>query len=79
MQAIHMVRPRTNILLGQPDLYSILEQYRALYGAIAQCDPKEAAVAFDNHVSHLADLRQEAARPKRKDVRAIPRSELVSD
>lgn len=79
MQAIHMVRPRTNKLLKRHDRGSILEQHLALYEAIADGDPKDAEVAFNNHVSHLADLRQEAVRSKRKDVRKIPLSELEED
>lgn len=76
MQAIHMVRPRTNRLLKRHNRESILEQHVALYEAIAKGDPQEAETAFNNHLSHLADLRQRAARSRHKDTSEIPLSEL---
>lgn len=76
MQAIHMVRPRTNALLERHDRQRVLAQHRALCDAIVSGDADEAERAFNEHIAHLGEQRRRAAAAKQRGVDEIPLSEL---
>jgi GntR family transcriptional repressor for pyruvate dehydrogenase complex len=76
MQAIHIVRPRTNALLGSHDRQAVLSQHRALYDAIESGDPDGAEKCLALHVGYLAVERAKALRSEDKDVKDIPVSSL---
>jgi GntR family transcriptional repressor for pyruvate dehydrogenase complex len=76
MQAIHIVRPRTNKLLKTHDRPKVLNQHRALAEAIEAGDPDLAEQRLEQHLYHLAKQRADAARVERKDVRDITVSSL---
>jgi DNA-binding FadR family transcriptional regulator len=76
MQAIHIVRPRTNALLGSHDREAVLSQHRALYDAIESGDPDAAEECLGRHVSYLAGEREKALKAEDKDVKDIPVSSL---
>jgi GntR family transcriptional repressor for pyruvate dehydrogenase complex len=76
MQAIHIVRPRTNALLGSHDREAVLSQHRALYDAIESGDPDAAEECLARHVGYLAGEREKALKSEDKDVKDIPVSSL---
>lgn len=76
MQAIHIVRPRTNALLQSHDRERVLAQHRALRDAIEKQDPELAEQSLKNHVDYLADQREKAVQAAAQDVRDIPVSSL---
>lgn len=76
MQAIHIVRPRTNVLLETHDRERVLTQHRALADAIEAGDADLAEERLGVHVGYLSNERTKAAAAERKDVREIPVSSL---
>jgi DNA-binding FadR family transcriptional regulator len=76
MQAIHIVRPRTNRLLKTHDRQKVLGQHRALAEAIESGDADLAERRLEQHIAHLSKQRAEAARVQRKDIRDISVSSL---
>ncbi|MGH8873125.1 MAG: FadR/GntR family transcriptional regulator [Acidimicrobiia bacterium] len=76
MQAIHIVRPRTNKLLKTHDRPKVLRQHQALAEAIESGDPDVAEQRLEQHIAHLAKQRAAAARAERKDIREISVSSL---
>ena len=76
MQAIHIVRPRTNALLQTHDRGQVLKQHRALRDAIAAQDPDLAEECLKSHVAYLSDQRHKAASAAHQDVTEIPVSSL---
>lgn len=76
MQAIHIVRPRTNALLQTHHREKVLEQHRALRDAIEAQDPDLAEKCLRTHVDYLSDQRQKAVEASDQDVRDIPVSSL---
>lgn len=76
MQAIHIVRPRTNALLQTHDRRRILDQHQALCEAIEAQDPDLAENRLGEHVSYLADERERAVREAQQDAAEIPVSSL---
>lgn len=79
MQAIHMVRPRTNKLLKTHDRPKVLAQHRALAEAIESGDPDVAESRLNEHLEHLDRQRAEAAMEKQQDVTEIPVSSLLGE
>lgn len=76
MQAIHIVRPRTNKLLHNFDRRPIIDQHARLCDEIDNGDPDAAEQAFAAHLDHLANMRKEAARSKGIDPHYVPLSDL---
>jgi DNA-binding FadR family transcriptional regulator len=71
MTAIHIVRPYTNtMLVPLLSIATIAAQHRAIYVAIAAGDEAAADAAFDAHITHLAEVREQALADQRaEDVR----------
>jgi GntR family transcriptional repressor for pyruvate dehydrogenase complex len=71
MTAIHIVRPYTNtMLVGLLDIGKIAAQHRAIYEGIRSGDVARAEAAFDVHMAHLAEVREQALADRRpEDVR----------
>ena len=76
MQAIHIVRPRTNVLLQTHDRQRVMDQHRALADAIEAGDPNLAEECLKKHVESLSNERTKAAEAEQKDIREIPVSSL---
>lgn len=71
MQAIHIVRPRTNALMETHDREPVLEQHAALCNAIEARDPELAEHALEDHVSFLSAQRKKAVTAAEKDISEI--------
>jgi GntR family transcriptional repressor for pyruvate dehydrogenase complex len=71
MTAIHIVRPYTNtMLMPLLNIATIAAQHRAIYEAIARGDVAAAEAAFDTHMAHLDEVREQALADQRpEDVR----------
>ncbi len=71
MNAIHLVRPYTNtMLLPVLEIETIAEQHRTIYEGIRGGDVPAARAAFDAHMAHLDDMREQALADRRpEDVR----------
>jgi len=66
MNAIHLVRPYTNtMLLPVLTIAAIAEQHRAIYVGIRSGDVAQAEAAFDAHMAHLDDVRDQALADQR--------------
>lgn len=76
MQAIHIVRPRTNVLIQTHDRQRVLEQHQALAEAIEKQDPDLAEECLQNHVAFLSAERKKAVSATQQDVTEIPVSSL---
>lgn len=72
MTAIHMVRPRTNVILRRPDRPAVVAQHRAILEAIAKGDPAAAEAALDDHIGYLARERRAAVAARKRKVTEIP-------
>lgn len=72
MTAIHIVRPRTNVILRRPDRPAVLAQHRAMLTAIEKGDPAAAEAALDEHLRYLGRERQAAVAARRRKVSEIP-------
>ncbi|HEU5324343.1 MAG TPA: FCD domain-containing protein [Candidatus Limnocylindria bacterium] len=77
MTAIHLIRPRTNVLLRRHDRETVRAQHRQLYEAIRDGDADAAEAAFRDHASYIAEERAAAAeerqrRPTEIAVRELP-------
>ena len=71
MTAIHLVRPRTNLLLRRHDRPKVISQHRAILKAIEQSDPDGAEMALTSHVRYLANERQAAVAGRSRNLRDI--------
>src|SRR5918999_3048365 len=71
MNAIHIVRPYTNtMLVGLLDVGKIAAQHRAIYEGVRSGDIGRAEAAFEAHMAHLAEVREQALADRRpEDVR----------
>jgi GntR family transcriptional repressor for pyruvate dehydrogenase complex len=71
MTAIHIVRPYTNTMLVRLlDIGKIAAQHRAIYEGIRGGDVGRAEAAFDAHMAHLTEVREQALAERRpEDVR----------
>ena len=71
MNAIHLVRPYTNtMLVPLLRIETIASQHRAIYEAIRAGDVEAADAAFDAHMAHLSEVREQALADRRpEDVR----------
>jgi GntR family transcriptional regulator, transcriptional repressor for pyruvate dehydrogenase complex len=71
MNAIHLVRPYTNtMLVPLLSIETIASQHRAIYEAIRAGDVGAADGAFEVHMEHLDDVREQALADQRpEDVR----------
>ena len=76
MNAIHAVRPRTNVLLDSHDRVKVLEQHRALCDAIEAQDPDKAEDSLRRHVAHLSGERKKAVSQASRAAEDIPVSSL---
>jgi GntR family transcriptional regulator, transcriptional repressor for pyruvate dehydrogenase complex len=72
MTAIHMVRPRTNVLLRRHDRTAVVAQHRAILKAIEQRDPAAAVQALDVHLGYLGKEREAAVAARRRKISEIP-------
>jgi DNA-binding FadR family transcriptional regulator len=66
MTAIHMVRPRTNLLLRKHDRPAVLAQHRAILSAIDKGDPTAAEAALEAHIGYLGRERAAAVAKRRR-------------
>jgi GntR family transcriptional repressor for pyruvate dehydrogenase complex len=66
MTAIHLIRPRTNVLLRRHDRETVRAQHRQLYEAIRNRDADAAEAAFHGHASYIAQEREAAAEERRR-------------
>lgn len=76
MTAIHLVRPRTNILLRHHDRARVAAQHEAILDAVAARDPDGAEAAFLSHIEHLNRERQAALAATRRAASEIQLREL---
>jgi DNA-binding FadR family transcriptional regulator len=72
MTAIHLVRPRTNVLLRRHDRPAVMAQHRAILEAIERGDPEAAEKALDTHIGYLATERAAAVAGRRRKLADIP-------
>jgi DNA-binding FadR family transcriptional regulator len=78
MKAIHIVRPYTNtMLVPLLSIEKIAGQHRVIYEAVAARDVEAARAAFDVHMAHLEEVRQQALADRRAD--EVPVSELTHE
>jgi DNA-binding FadR family transcriptional regulator len=68
MQAIHMVRLRTNLFLAAHDRQEVLNQHRSLCDAIEARNADLAESCLEAHIAHLAHERKRAAEAELSDV-----------
>ena len=62
MTAVHLVRPRTNLLLLQGlEREPVWRQHLEIFEAVRAQDPERAVRALEAHVDYLADVQHAAA------------------
>ena len=76
MNAIHLVRPRTNLLLRDHDVRLSHEHHKRIYEAIRDKDPDRAERVFLEHVEHLQRERDAAMREQQRAAAEISVSEI---
>jgi GntR family transcriptional regulator, transcriptional repressor for pyruvate dehydrogenase complex len=78
MNAIHIVRPYTNtMLVPHLSIEKIAAQHRAIYEAIRAGDAAAAETAFDAHMAHLDQVREQALADQRPE--DVPLAALGSE
>jgi GntR family transcriptional regulator, transcriptional repressor for pyruvate dehydrogenase complex len=79
MTAIHLVRPRTNLLLRKHDRGAVLGQHRRIFEAIEAGDPEAAEIALLAHVGYLAREREAAVAARHRKAEEIPVRAIAGD